>query len=91
MALIGVNQILKEFFGYFPVSERSSLPLDEFNRLPYDAQVRAGGLRGFSAELKHLSAEEKRELARLAAKELGYAQERVDFPLGEIIAAQAAE
>lgn len=38
-------------------------------------------LQGFRNELKELSDEEKLELAQGAARQLGYDQEYVDFPL----------
>lgn len=41
-------------------------------------------LSEFVAELKELSLEERVELARLAAAEMGLSQDSVDFPLSAI-------
>jgi hypothetical protein len=42
---------------------------------------KTGSLYEFQKELKALSEEEKLELAQGSAKELGYTQEQVNFPL----------
>ena len=85
MAQKGQLAVIKEFFGYnsyWPVDPaKASMSPEQFKELSYDEQVRAGGLKGFSAEIKALTPEEKLWLTSRAAKEIGYTAEAVDFPL----------
>lgn len=74
--------VMQQFFGYHPADpSKSGMKLEDIKKLPYEEGVRVGGLKGFAAELSALSGDEKIELARGAAKELGFTQEQVDFPL----------
>ena len=82
MAKKGITAVLKDHFGYHPADPaKSGMTVADVKALPYEAGVKVGGLKGFSVELGRLSDEEKLELARGAAKELGLTQEAVDFPL----------
>lgn len=82
MAQKTMAAVLKDFFGYLPANPGSSgMKLEDVKRLPYEQGVAVGGLKGFAVELGRLSGDEKLELARGAAKELGYTTEQVDFPL----------
>lgn len=74
--------VLVGFFGYHPANPAmSGMKIDDVKALPYEQGVAVGGLKGFSVELNRLSGDEKLELARGAAKELGLTQEQVDFSL----------
>lgn len=76
------GSVLKEYFGYQPADpSKSGMTLADAKALPYEQGVAIGGMKGFAVELGRLSPEEKLELARGAAKELGLKQEDVDFQL----------
>lgn len=77
----GIAGVLKEFFGARPKGMDYQIGPPEWDNLPYDRQVAAGGLKGFIAEVKRLSESEKLELAQLAAKEIGLTQDQVEFSL----------
>ncbi|MBI2640118.1 MAG: hypothetical protein HYW90_04520 [Candidatus Sungbacteria bacterium] len=82
MAKKGMTAVLKDMFGYHPADPaKSGMTVAEVKAMSYADGVRVGGLKGFSVELGRLSDEEKLELARAAAKELGLTQDQVDFPL----------
>ncbi|MBI2446753.1 MAG: hypothetical protein HYV51_02995 [Parcubacteria group bacterium] len=74
--------VMQNFFGYHPSNPAASgMKLEDVRKLPYEQGVAVGGIKGFAVELARLSGDEKIELARGAAKELGLGQEAVDFPL----------
>lgn len=77
----GQATVLEMYFGRRPWQPDADLPPAEFEKLPYERQIAAGGLRGFAVELTRLNDAEKLELARLAVAELGLTQEEVSFPL----------
>lgn len=90
MAAMKELGVLQKYFGYLPVNPGASglaeeafqkLTNDEFRKLPYETQVKCGGIRGFGAELRALSTEEKLWLAQRAARELNITQEQVEFTL----------
>lgn len=70
MATYGVTTTLAKFFGYHPVSKD-----------PEAVGMAKGGIKGFSAELKALSKEEKLDMTRAAAKEMNFEQKDVSFDL----------
>ena len=74
--------VIKDFFGYHPSDPaRSGMTIADVKALSYEQGVAVGGLKGFAVELGRLSGDEKIELARGVAKELGLGQEQVDFPI----------
>jgi|GEM_PF-6979925 len=82
MAQKGMTAVMKELFGYHPADpSKAGMSIADVKALPYEEGVRTGGIKGFAVELGRLSGDEKLELAQGAAKELGYTQEQVDFPL----------
>jgi len=77
-----MSGVLQNFFGYHSADpSKAGMKLEDVKRLSYEEGVVTGGLKGFAVELARLSGDEKIELARGAAKELGLTQEQVDFPL----------
>jgi len=91
MAKKGQLGVIKEYFGYQPVTIPEGMTQDQFNKLSledfktkftYEQQVRMGGIKGFNAEWHRLTPEDKTALAQMAAVELGLAKDDVDFPLG---------
>jgi len=74
--------VIGEYFGLKGTSSEAeeAIAADRKN-FSYEKTVGVGGRAGFVAELSRMSPEEKLALARQAAKELGYTEKDVDFPL----------
>lgn len=70
--------VLRQYFGVRPVNGNSGLSM---NGMSSHDQVKMGGPRGFLAEFRKLSEEERLELARLAAQEMGLEPHQVRFSL----------
>lgn len=71
--------VLRGYFGIRPVNGSGS----RNNGLSNQDRIKMGGPHGFLAEFRQLSDEEKLELAKLAALEMGLKPNQVSFPLTE--------